>query len=51
MTAQPLKETPYETGWVCEDEYPKTDAIQHVDLDIDPPLEISATVTTSVYGF
>jgi len=51
MTAQPLKETPYETGWVCEDKYLKTDATQHADLDGDPPLEIIASVAYAVNGF
>ena len=51
MTARPFKESPYETGWVCEDKYLKTDATQHIDLDGDPPLEIIASVMQSVIGF
>ena len=51
MTAQPFQETQYETGWVCEDKYLKTDATQHADLDGDPPLEIIASVTYIVRGF
>jgi len=51
MTAQPFQETQYETGWVCEDKYLKTDATQHVNLDGDPPLEIIASVAETVLGF
>jgi len=50
MTARPFQKTPYETGWVCED-YLKTDATQHADLDGDPPLEIIASVAETVLGF
>ena len=50
MTDRPFKETPYETGWVCEDTFYMTKSTQYADLDGYPPLEIIASVMHSVIG-